>query len=213
MPDEPLEEWMIQLDAQLVRSPRFFDGRPVVLDLSGLPGHEVGFVALVESLAARAIRIIGIEGVDEASPDLAILPPLLSGGRTVGLPMLVPGEPEPPPPPPEPAPAALLLDRPVRSGQSVSHTMGDVTIVGSVASGSEVIAGGSIHVYGTLRGRAIAGLLGAPSHPRIFCRRLEAELLAIDGVYKTADEMDPALMGRPVQAWLAGGDIRIAALD
>ena len=213
MPDEPLDEWMIQLDAQLVRSPRFFDGRPVVLDLSGLPGHEAGFVALVEALAARAIRVIGIEGVDEALPDLATLPPLLSGGRTVGLPMLVPGEPEPPLPPPEPAPAALLLDRPVRSGQSVSHTGGDVTVIGSVASGSEVIAGGSIHVYGTLRGRAIAGLLGAPSHPRIFCRRLEAELLAIDGVYKTADEMDPALMGRPVQAWLAGGDIRIAALD
>lgn len=213
MPDQPLEDWMGQLDAQLGRSPRFFDGRPVVLDLSGLPGAEDGYGALVEALAERAIRIIGVEGVDEASPLLASLPPLLPGGRTVGLPMLVQGEPAAPPPPPEPAPAALLLDRPVRSGQSVAHTSGDVTVIGSVASGSEVIAGGSIHVYGTLRGRAIAGLLGAPSHPRIFCTRLQAELIAIDGVYKTADEMDPALMGRAVQAWLDRGEIRMVALD
>ena len=104
----------------------------------------------------------------------------------------------------------------MRSGQSVAYTAGDVTVIGSVASGSEVIAGGSIHVYGALRGRAIAGLLGAGptgQRPRIFCRRLEAELLAIDGVYKTADEMDPALQGRAVQVWLDGDELAIAALD
>lgn len=219
MPDLPLEDWMAQLDAQIARSPRFFDGRPVMLDLEGLAGGEAGFLSLVEDLAARAIRVIGIENADEAAlgPLLPRLPPVLAGGRTVGLPMLVPGD---PPPPPEPAaerePSALVLDRPVRSGQSVAFTGGDVTVIGSVASGSEVIAGGSIHVYGTLRGRAIAGLLGpGPGgvRPRIFCRRLEAELLAIDGVYKTADEMDPALQGRAVQVWLNGDQIAIAALD
>ena len=211
MPDQPLDAWMGQLDAQLARSPRFFDGRPVLLDLAGLAGQEAGFAALVEALAARAIRVIGIEGVDEALPGLDRLPPLLPGGKTVGLPMLVAGEPEPAPAPP--ASTSLLLDSPVRSGQSVAHPGGDVTVVGSVASGSEVIAGGSIHVYGTLRGRAIAGLLGAGSRPRIFCRKLQAELIAIDGVYKTADEMDPGLMGRAVHAWLDGDQIRIAALD
>jgi len=221
MPDQPLAEWMAQFDAQIGRSPRFFDGRPVVLDLEGLAGGEAGFLTLVEDLAARAIRIIGIENADEAAlgPLLARLPPVLSGGRTVGLPVLVPGDPPPPPepePPPEREPSALVLDRPVRSGQSVAFTGGDVTVIGSVASGSEVIAGGSIHVYGTLRGRAIAGLLGSGSGgvpARIFCRRLEAELLAIDGVYKTADEMDPALQGRAVQVWLDGDQIAIAALD
>lgn len=216
MPDLPLEDWMVQLDAQLGRSPRFFDGRPVVLDVQGLAGMEGGYNSLIEALAARAIRVIGIEGADDLPDEvLATLPPLMPGGRTVGLPMLVPGEPEAPPPP-EREPPALVLDRPVRSGQSVAHTAGDVTVIGSVASGSEVIAGGSIHVYGTLRGRAIAGLLGpGPGNvrPRIFCRRLEAELLAIDGVYRTADEMDPKLMGRAVQAWLEGDQIRIAALD
>lgn len=218
MPDLPLADWMAQLDAQIARSPRFFDGRPVMLDLEGLAGGEAGFLSLVEDLAARAIRVIGIENADEAAlgPLLPRLPPVLTGGRTVGLPVLVPGDPPPPPEPAEREPSALVLDRPVRSGQSVAFTGGDVTVIGSVASGSEVIAGGSIHVYGTLRGRAIAGLLGpGPGgvRPRIFCRRLEAELLAIDGVYKTADEMDPALQGRAVQVWLDGDQIAIAALD
>ncbi len=221
MPDQPLAEWMAQLDAQIARSPRFFDGRAVILDLEGLAGEEAGFLGLVEDLAARAIRVIGIENADEAAlgPLLPRLPPVLAGGRTVGLPVLVPGDPPPPPepePPPERDPPALVIDRPVRSGQSVAFTGGDVTVVGSVASGSEVIAGGSIHVYGALRGRAIAGLLGSGPGgvaARIFCRRLEAELLAIDGVYKTADEMDPALQGRAVQVWLDGDQIAIAALD
>lgn len=218
MPDLPLADWMAQLDAQIARSPRFFDGRPVMLDLEGLAGGESGFLTLVEDLAARAIRVIGIENADEAvlGPLLPRLPPVLAGGRTVGLPMLVPGDPEPPEPAAEREPSALVVDRPVRSGQSVAFTGGDVTVIGSVASGSEVIAGGSIHVYGALRGRAIAGLLGpGPGgvRARIFCRRLEAELLAIDGVYKTADEMDPALQGRAVQVWLDGDQIAIAALD
>ena len=220
MPDLPLADWIAQLDAQIARSPRFFDGRPVVLDLEGLAGQEEGFATLIEDLAARAIRVIGIENANEAAlgPLLPSLPPVLAGGRTVGLPVLVPGDPPPPEPepPPEREPPALVLDRPVRSGQSVAFTSGDVTVIGSVASGSEVIAGGSIHVYGTLRGRAIAGLLGpgpGGARPRIFCRRLEAELLAIDGVYKTADEMNPALMGRAVQVWLDGDEIAIAALD
>jgi septum site-determining protein MinC len=89
---------------------------------------------------------------------------------------------------------------------------GDVTVVGSVASGAEIIAGGSIHVYGALRGRAIAGSTGNPK-ARIFCRSLEAELLAIDGLYKTADDMDAQYRSRPVQAWLSGDAILMAALN
>ena len=106
----------------------------------------------------------------------------------------------------------MLIDQPVRSGQSIVFEKGDVTIVGSVASGAEVIAGGSIHVYGALRGRAIAGLTGN-NRARIFCRKLEAELLAIDGVYQTADDMDATLRGKPVQAWLAGEAMMLATLD
>ena len=114
---------------------------------------------------------------------------------------------------PAPARAAsLVYDKPVRSGQSVIFPDGDLTILGSVASGSEVVAGGSIHIYGALRGRAIAGSTGN-SAARIFCNKLEAELIAIDGLYRTADDMDPQYRGRPVQAWLEGETMAMAALS
>ena len=79
-------------------------------------------------------------------------------------------------------------------------------------SGAEVVAGGSIHVYGTLRGRALAGAAGN-SRARIFCRRIEAELVAIDGYYRTAVNLDAKLRERPVQAWLAGETLMIEAMD
>ena len=87
-----------------------------------------------------------------------------------------------------------------------------MTVVGSVASGAEVVAGGSIHIHGALRGRALAGSMGNAS-ARIFCRKNEAELLAIDGYYQTAEDMDPKLRSLPVQALLEDGVLSIAALD
>jgi septum site-determining protein MinC len=133
-------------------------------------------------------------------------PPVVSGGRSA--PPLEVVDSQPPPP----APTSLLLDHSLRSGQSVVFEGGDVTVVGAVASGAEVIAGGSIHVYGALRGRAVAGMAGN-AQARIFCRRLEAELLAIDGLYRTADDIEPGLRGRAVQAWLQGQALKIASLD
>ena len=109
-------------------------------------------------------------------------------------------------------PPCLMIETPVRSGQSVVFPGGDVTVVGSVASGAEVIAGGSIHVYGALRGRAMAGSTGNP-RARIFCRRIEAELVAIDGLYRTAEDIDETLRRRPVQAWLEGDVMHITPLD
>ena len=92
----------------------------------------------------------------------------------------------------------------MRSGQTVTYDKGDVIVVGSVSSGAEIFAGGSIHVYGTLRGRAIAGMTG-DGRARIFCRRFEAELLAIEGIYRIARRhgLRPCAAG-PVQAWGRG---------
>src|SRR5690606_26062371 len=109
-------------------------------------------------------------------------------------------------------PASLLIDSPVRSGQSVFFPEGDVTVIGAVASGAEIVAGGSIHVYGALRGRAIAGSTGNAG-ARIFCRKLEAELLAIDGLYKTADDIPTNLLGRTVQARLDRDALLMTPLD
>jgi len=98
-------------------------------------------------------------------------------------------------------PATLLLDKPVRSGQSIVFTKGDVTVMGSIASGAEVIAGGSIHIYGALLGRAMAGVMGN-AKARIFCNRFDPELVAINGLYATINDATSHLCGRPVQAWL-----------
>jgi septum site-determining protein MinC len=105
-----------------------------------------------------------------------------------------------------------LLDEPVRSGRSIAFVDGDVTVLGSVASGAEIIAGGSIHIYGTLRGQAMAGVTGN-RRARIFCHRFEAELLAIGSCYKTADEIEESLRSGPVQAWLDGNTLKISAMN
>lgn len=211
-PEPPLPAWLDGLDALLQRAPGFFAGRAVLLDLAAAPlaGGEVK--TLLAELLARGVRVTGLEGADPAvlGPGL---PPALSGGRAVDVAPsaeVSPGKSGPEAPPAKPA--SLLLTEPVRSGRSVVFPEGDVTVVGSVASGAEVVAGGSIHVYGALRGRALAGVAGHPE-ARIFCRRLEAELLAIDGTYKTADEIGAELQGRPVQALLAGDAVVLAALD
>src|SRR5215217_3430914 len=107
---------------------------------------------------------------------------------------------------------ALVIESSVRSGQTIDFPDGDVTVIGSVGSGAEIIAGGSIHVYGTLRGRAIAGASGDQS-ARIFCQDLDAELLSIDGRYRVAENFERTLRGRPVQARLDGLRMTLIPLD
>ncbi|WP_292532418.1 septum site-determining protein MinC [Methylocystis sp.] len=114
--------------------------------------------------------------------------------------------------PPAPSAAPLILLEPVRSGQSIYHPEGDVTVIGSVASGAEIMAGGSVHIYGTLRGRAMAGAYGE-KRARIFCRRLEAELLSVCGVYLTAEEISANVQSQSIQAWLENETVKIARLD
>jgi septum site-determining protein MinC len=109
-------------------------------------------------------------------------------------------------------PAGLVIDSSVRSGQTINFPEGDVTVIGSVGSGAEIVAGGSIHVYGTLRGRAIAGTSGDQT-ARIFCQDLDAELLSIDGRYRVADNFERTLRGRPVQARLDGLRMTLIPLD
>jgi septum site-determining protein MinC len=130
----------------------------------------------------------------------------------VARPGAAPPDPVLAPVPEAPRPVSLVVSESVRSGQSVVFREGDVTIIGSVSSGAEIIAGGSIHIYGTLRGRAFAGASGDPG-ARIFCRSLEAELLAINGLYRVADRLEQGLRGRPVQAWLEGKAIAMAPLE
>ena len=216
-PEPPVAGWLAALDEQMAQAPALFAARPVIVDLSAVPGEGRNLAALVDDLQARDIRIIGVEGADPSWTDSETWgrPPLLGTGRPDRPVDLAPGLPQPTalaePASPPPA-TSLLLDRPVRSGQSVVFEHGDVTILGSVASGAEVIAAGSVHIYGALRGRAIAGCMGS-AEARVFCRRLEAELLAVAGVYATADNLAPDLRGRAVQVWLDGDRMQVTPLD
>jgi septum site-determining protein MinC len=213
-PVVPVAGWLEEVDATLARSPGFFVGKPVVLDLSALELSPSGITHLISSLEQRSIRVLGLEGVDEALVTTS-MPPLLTGGRNTMLVQNDPKEMKPAAKEPlkgKPKPASLLIETPVRSGQSVVFTEGDITVLGSVGSGAEIVAGGSIHVYGTLRGRAMAGIEGNAA-ARIFCQKIEAELLAIDGYYQTAEDIGDNLRHRPAQAWLAGNVMRIEPLN
>ncbi len=213
-PEPPIYDWLNELDAWLARSPDFFVDRPVVLNLAAATLSGSAIAHLIASLEERKVRVLGVEGVDHSAlgPEL---PPLMRGGRPVNSAALLEAPPRdkaPVAPAAKPPSSSLVIEVPIRSGQSVVFTEGDVTVLGSVGSGAEIVAGGSIHVYGTLRGRAMAGASGNP-RARIFCNKIEAELLAIDGFYTTAEEIDAGLRSRPAQAWLEGNEMKITALN
>ena len=118
-----------------------------------------------------------------------------------------------------PAPAAaatpvepgLMQTAPVRSGQQVYAQNRDLTVCATVGAGAEVIADGSIHIYGALRGRALAGASGLTS-ARIFCRDFNAELVAVAGTYKVLEEVPKHLIGKSVQIWLENERLHIEEL-
>jgi septum site-determining protein MinC len=216
-PAAPITDWLAELDKWTKNSPDFFVGRAIILDLATVALDQAEMSGLIAALGERGIRVMGLEGVepDQLGPTL---PPLLKGGRPVAAGEAIvpsPGDQsaaEAAQPPQRQEPSSLLLESPIRSGQSVIFPYGDVTVLGSVASGAEIVAGGSIHVYGTLRGRAMAGSMGN-ARARIFCSKNEAELISIDGYYRTAEQIDTSLRGRPAQCWLQDRVLSIAALD
>jgi septum site-determining protein MinC len=217
-PALPISQWVAQLDKWSRNSPNFFVGRPIILDLAGVTLAVSEIAQLIAVLATRGIRVMGLEGADpdQLGPSL---PPLLQGGRSsaggqiiatpsadASLAACVTA------PMQQQEPSSLLVESPIRSGQAVVFPAGDVTVLGSVSSGAEIVAGGSIHVYGALRGRAMAGSTGN-TRARIFCSRNEAELISVDGYYRTAEQMDASLRSRPTQCWLEDRVLSIAVLD
>ena len=143
--------------------------------------------------------------------------------RRVTPPARAPEPPPPPPPPvvaapptPVPAPPAVhtgpvVVTKPVRSGQVVYAQNNDLVVLAPVNPGAQVMADGHVHIYATLRGRAVAGAQGLPG-ARIFCQKLEAELVAISDAYVMADEIPGKLRGKAVQIHLEGRECRITAL-
>ncbi len=185
------------LDAQLADSPDFFEQEPVVIDLSLLqtqePGAVIDFPALRALLARHQTQPIAVRGGTNGQNAAA---------RAAGLSLAaMPVTPTPRSPAPAPASSApaqvvrevpvpatgtLVIDRPLRSGQQIYARGGDVVVLDVVNFGAEVIADGNIHVYAPLRGKAIAGARGN-TEARIFTTCMEAQLVAIAGIYRTSE--------------------------
>lgn len=201
------------LDNHLKATPQFFADAPLVIDLGNDPGlaNPEQLRDLVDNLRRRKLLVFGIQNAGALKADVLQslgLIPVHNGrdaparteksGRASRVEKLLP-------------PDNKTIVAPVRSGQMVVAERGDLTIVGSVASGAEVIAGGNIHVYGTLRGRAMAGVHG-DDKARIFCRSLDAELVAIAGLYQTSQTLDAAAPDRCLQIFLKDERLHMEAL-
>lgn len=222
-----------EMRERVERAPKLFERAAVVVDfgsLSRCPSAEQAR-ALLDALYQAGVRPVALAfGTTEIEALARALDlPLLAKFRAqfeTGREPAPAAEPvvaatEPPRPEAAPAPAAstaatsastgMLIAAPVRSGQQIYAQGRDLTVCSTVGAGAEVIADGSLHVYGALRGRALAGARGDES-ARIFCREFHAELVAIAGQYKVMEELPAELRGRPVQVWLEDGKLRLAEL-
>jgi septum site-determining protein MinC len=198
------------LEAQVARSPQFFANAPVVLDLKGHLGFHraADFVELRKMLRRFALVPVGVQNADSDQQRAAFEAGLGAFAGTPSNRRSAPAaaqEPAPAAVAPRPADStaakAMLVTEPVRSGTQLYARGGDLIILRSVSAGAEIIADGNIHVYGTLRGRAIAGAMGDGA-VRIFVDRLEAELVSIAGRYLVSDKIPPENVGQRAQILL-----------
>jgi septum site-determining protein MinC len=187
------------LTEKIRQAPGLFSNTPVVIDLEALAETRVtmDFAGLDRLLRERGLIPVGVRNggvLLQAAATLAGLP-LLPESRSGGT-VRKPDKQEQ-----TPAWRSKLVTQPVRSGQQIYASQGDLIVLGAVSAGAEVLADGNIHVYGPLRGRALAGVKG-DTETRIFCQSLEAELVSIAGHYRVIEQLDAAERGRPVQMYL-----------
>lgn len=217
-----------EMRSRVQRAPNLFARAAIVLDFGGLSRTpDAGSAqALVDALREAGVLPValayGTTEIERLSEQLGL--PLLAkfraqyerAGEAPEPAAPAPRrEPEPAPPaaaPATPAQPGLMQAAPIRSGQQIYADNRDLTVLSAVGAGAEVIADGSIHIYGALRGRALAGAQGF-EQARIFCREFHAELVAIAGHYRVSEDFPPDVLGRAVQVWLEDGHLRIQALD
>jgi septum site-determining protein MinC len=201
-----------ELAEQIHRSPRFFLNAPVVLDLKEAAEftREAEFSEAKEILRRHTLTLIGIQNAAPVQADAA---------AAAGLAGFAPNATQPSQPRPAEAvrtpqssaasPAkSRLITQPVRSGTQIYARGADLVVTAPVSAGAEIMADGNIHVYAALRGRALAGASG-DIEARIFCSRLEAELVSIAGHYLVSDQIPPDRRGSPAQIALVDDRLTI----
>lgn len=197
-------EFEHELARQIARSPRFFQHAPVVLDLRGVENFTDAdeFETARDKLKALTLTMVGVQNAQPAQ---------LEAAAAVGLAGFAPNASTQPR---EAGPAASttkarFVNEPVRSGTQIYARGSDLIVTASVSPGAELIADGNIHIYGVLRGRALAGASGDAA-ARIFCTRLEAELVSIAGRYLVSEQLPPDTRSFPVQIALVDDQLTIA---
>jgi septum site-determining protein MinC len=213
-----LELLALALDARFADAPELFDQDPVAIDLSLLreADEAIDFDALVSLLRRYKMQPIAAKAGSAAQMEAALAAGLTEAHGTAqsNPPALaaVPVEVVAPVETPAAPRTALIVDKPLRSGQRVYAKGGDLIVLAVVSFGAEVIADGNIHVYAPLRGRALAGALGDTS-ARIFTTCMEAQLLSIAGIYRTTEtELPAAVLGKTAQVRLDGEKLVVEAL-
>ncbi|MDO8417425.1 MAG: septum site-determining protein MinC [Agitococcus sp.] len=206
------QEIVEELTRLTLENPMLKQGLPVIVESVEL----IDLAWLVKVLKKTGVQVIGIaDGIlteQALQLDMPIMPPDHSNNAARAPTPQTPSTQRPAPVNDITLPTKMLTD-PVRSGQQVYAESSDLIVLGAVSAGAELIADGSIHIYGTLRGRAIAGAKGNPN-VRIFCRRFEADLVAIAGVYMVADQIPSNLQGKSVQIRLSDdNNLAIELLD
>jgi septum site-determining protein MinC len=214
-----------QLRAKLLQMPNFFEDSPILLDLGGLEGglRDLPLAALAHVLRSMGVVPVGATNVNDEDRDAV---------RSAGLGVVKSGpgrdreerEPEEQPSPaaargdaapvarrPDPHRPPMVVRQPVRGGQEIYARHTDLIVLAPVNPGAQIYADGHIHVYSTLRGRAMAGAQGL-TDARIFVHKLEAELVAVAGAYLMADDIPSDRRGRPSQVFLERGECRVGAI-
>ena len=205
-----LEQLRVQLDARVAAAPELFQNFPVLLDFEALDADaQSGFdiARLDRLLRERSFVPVGIRGAEGVLAGIAAGVGLgvLAAGAQGESERARPGEGA------NPAANSLLLEQPVRSGQQVYARGGDLIVLATVSPGAEILADGNIHVYGQLRGRALAGV-GGNAAARIYCRSLDAELISVAGHYRVSEQIPDGARARPVQVLLRGERLVIEPL-
>ncbi len=215
------------LRTQINRAPSLFRGAPLAIDVAALKSDGLDFDALTRLLREQGIVPVAIRGGSKAAYEavrelnLGVLEwqeatvtkaesvadeQPRSSPRATSKPEVATSS-----PPAGAKTPTRVVTQPVRSGQQIYARGGDLLILGHVSAGAEVIADGHIHVYGKLHGRALAGAQG-DAEARIFMQSLEAELIAVAGVYRVSEEIDENLRGAAVQAYLQAENLVLEPL-